>query len=270
MKKALNMDTLVFIKSGGDIATGVACRLIRSGFHVVIAELAQPTVVRRTVSFAEAVFAGSAIVEGIRAVKAEPDEVAPVLAAGCVPVLVDPGANALSNLYPSVLVDAIIAKKNTGTAFTDAPVVVALGPGFLAGRDAHAVVETMRGHDLGRVYYEGAALPNTGIPGEIAGLTIERLLRAPTAGVFSGCRSIGDKVETGEVVGYVDGEPVIAQAAGILRGLLRDGLTVFAGMKIGDVDPRCRREHCFSISDKARAVAGGVLEAILHLRGKTK
>lgn len=261
------MEKLVLIKGGGDIATGVACRLVRSGFPVVVIELPQPTVVRRTVAFAEAVFAGSATVEEITSVKTELDGVFRLLADGHVPVLVDPGAKALPSLRPEVVVDAIIAKQNTGTACGDAPVVIALGPGFFAGRDVHAVVETMRGHDLGRVYYQGAALPNTGIPGEIGGMTIERLLRAPADGIFYGRYRIGDAIAAGEIVGHVGSTPVHARITGILRGLLNDGLTVYSGMKIGDIDPRCRKEHCFSVSDKARAVAGGVLEAILHLRG---
>ncbi|MEN6414523.1 MAG: selenium-dependent molybdenum cofactor biosynthesis protein YqeB [Veillonellales bacterium] len=262
------MENVVLIKGGGDLATGVACRLFNSGFPVVITELSQPLVVRRTVSFAQAVFSGSVTVENITARQVETDEAFAAMKAGCIPVLIDPAAQSLRDICPAVVVDAILAKKNTGTCCHDAPIVIGLGPGFSAGKAVHAVVETMRGHDLGRVYYQGEALPNTGIPGEIAGLTIERLLRASADGIFSSGHSIGDTVIKGEIVGQVDHTPVIAQAGGILRGLLHNGLSVHSGMKIGDVDPRCRREHCFSISDKARAVAGGVLEAILHLKGE--
>jgi xanthine dehydrogenase accessory factor len=259
------MKNLVVIKSGGDIATGVACRLYRSGFQVVITELPQPTVVRRTVAFAQAVFTGETVVEGITAQRVEIDKVSFSLNAGYIPVVVDAAALSIKKLTPQVVVDAIIAKRNTGTTLAEAPVVIGLGPGFTAGMDVHAVVETMRGHDLGRVYYQGAAAPDTGIPGDIAGYTIERLLRAPVSGKFSGCYTIGATVSMGDIVGYVDGIAVQARVTGILRGLLQAGLTVTAGMKIGDIDPRCRQDHCFSISDKARAVAGGVLEAILCL-----
>jgi xanthine dehydrogenase accessory factor len=260
------MTQLVVIKSGGDIATGVAHRLHRSGFNVVIIELPQPTVVRRTVSFAQAVFSDEVRVEGTIARKVKFDEIEATMAMGCIPVLVDPDAVFVKLLKPQVVVDGILAKYNTGTQIMDAPVVIGLGPGFTAGFDVHAVVETMRGHDLGRVYYEGAALEDTGIPGEIAGYTVERLLRAPTTGVFSSSCNIGDLVIAGEVVGYVANREVTAAITGILRGLIQDNLVVNEGMKIGDIDPRCRREHCFTISDKARAVAGGVLEAILHMR----
>jgi len=260
------MTQLVVIKSGGDIATGVAHRLHQSGFNVVIIELPQPTVVRRTVSFAQAVFSDEVKVEGIIARSVKFNEIEATMSLGCIPVLVDPNAKLVRLLKPQVIVDGILAKKNTGTQILDAPFVIGLGPGFRAGIDAHAVVETMRGHNLGRVYYNGAALADTGIPGEIAGYTVERLLRAPTSGVFSSRCSIGDLIITGEVVGYVANRAITAAITGTLRGLIQDSLVVHEGMKIGDIDPRCRKEHCFTISDKARAVAGGVLEAILHMR----
>lgn len=259
------MHTLVVIKGGGDIATGIACRLYRSGFSVVITELPCPTVIRRTVAFAEAVAAGQVAVEGVTARRVVLTEVDQTLAAGCIPVVVDPAAECVAVLKPQAVVDAIIAKRNTGTKITDAPVVIGVGPGFTAGVDVAAVVETMRGHDLGRVIYQGKAIANTGIPGEISGYTLERLVRAPAAGVFTGCRRIGDVVAAGEVVGHVNGVPVQTLIAGVLRGLIQSGLTVTKGLKLGDVDPRCKREHCYTISDKARAVGGGVLEALLHL-----
>lgn len=260
------MGQLVVIKSGGDIATGVAHKLHQCGFDVVSIELPQPTVVRRTVSFAQAVFSNEVMVEGTTARRVNFNEVETTLAAGYIPVLVDPDGVFVELLKPQVLVDGILAKYNTGTKITDAPVVIGLGPGFTAGIDVHAVVETMRGHDLGRVYYEGTALADTGIPGEIAGYTVERLLRAPISGVFTHKCEIGDLVIAGEIIGYVAGKEVTATIAGILRGLVHDDLIVKEGMKIGDIDPRCRKEHCFSISDKARAVGGGVLEAMLCMQ----
>jgi len=260
---------MVLIKGGGDLASGVAHRLHRAGFAVVVTELPQPTVIRRTVAFASAVFDGQVTVEGVTARRLDDLAAVPaVLAEGVIPVLVDPLAEAVRRLQPDVVVDAIMAKRNTGTRLTDAPIVVALGPGFVAGVDCHAVIETQRGHDLGRVILAGAAAAPTGEPGEIGGVGGERVLRAPAAGIFRGRRRIGETVAAGDVVAEVDGAPVIAAIAGVLRGLLHDGLTVHAGMKVGDVDPRGRPEYCFTISDKARAVAGGVLEAILHLRGQ--
>jgi xanthine dehydrogenase accessory factor len=163
-----------------------------------------------------------------------------------------------------VLIDAILAKENRGTRLDDAHLVIALGPGFWAGRDAHFVIETNRGHRLGRVIEEGEAEPNTGIPGEIAGLTWERVLRAPCAGRFQSHRSIGDPVSQGEIVAEVEGIPIKANIPGVMRGLLRDGLKVKEKMKVGDVDPRGIQQHCFTISEKARAIGGGVLEAILR------
>jgi len=259
------MNKLVVVKGGGDMATGIAHRLHQSGFTIIITEIAQPTMVRRTVSFAQAVFDDEVTVEGVSARRAAMTEIGAALKAGYIPVVIDPEASCITKLKPQAVVDAIIAKRNTGTQKTDAPVVIGVGPGFMAGVDVHAVVETMRGHDLGRVYYQGAALADTGIPGEIAGYTVERLLRAPTAGIFTGNRTIGELVNAGDIVGYVAGTEVKAVIGGVLRGLIQDGLAVPAGMKIGDIDPRCRYEHCFTISDKARAVAGGVLEALLHL-----
>jgi xanthine dehydrogenase accessory factor len=262
------MRRLVVVKGGGDIATGIVHRLFRSGFDVVITEIDKPTVIRRTVAFAEAVYAGAACVEGLEAALAKEEDIGQLLASGKIPVLVDPKANLVRLLKPWAVVDAILAKKNMGTAVTDADVVIGIGPGFTAGQDAHAVVETMRGHDLGRVITQGIALPNTGIPGNIGGFTSERLIKAPNEGIFQAKRKIGDTVCQNDVVAYVDNAPVRAAISGVLRGILQNGLTVYKGMKVGDVDPRCRREHCFSISDKARAVGGGVLEALLWLGGK--
>jgi xanthine dehydrogenase accessory factor len=253
----------VVIKGAGDLGTGVAARLWRCGFAVVMTEMPEPTVIRRTVAFAEAVYTGRTAVEGIEARRVDRvAEVPECLRRGVIPVLVDPDGALVRRLGPDILVDATLSKRNVATRMTDAPIVIALGPGFRAGVDAHAVVETNRGHNLGRVILEGEAEPDTGVPGVIAGAGAERVLRAPREGRFREARAIGDRVERGEVVAHVEGAPVVAGVAGILRGLLRSGLRVEEGLKVGDVDPRANREHCHTISDKALAVAGGVLEAI--------
>ena len=205
-------------------------------------------------------------VEGAVARLAKDADAAHAILHACdVAVLADETGEQLKAMRPDVIVDAILAKRNLSTKMTDAPVVIAVGPGFRAGVDCHAVVETMRGHTLGRAYYEGSVLPNTGIPGDIGGFTLERILRAPCAGVFRGVKRIGDTVEPGDICAYVDDMPIVTGIRGTLRGLLPDGLTVYEGMKSGDVDPRCKQSHCYMISDKALAVAGGVLEAVLHL-----
>lgn len=256
---------LVVIKGAGDLATGIACRLYRSGFEIVMTDTARPTTVRCTVAFSQAVCQGEAVVEGIRAVLAGSPEAALALTRqGLIAVLVDPEARAVEALGPDAVVDAILAKRNLGTRLADAPCVVGVGPGFTPGVDCHAAVETQRGHDLGRVLLVRAPAPNTGVPGDVGGYTVERLLRAPADGIFRPAARIGDQVEAGQAVGFVGEAPMCAQISGVLRGLLPEGTPVHAGMKSGDVDPRCRRENCFSVSDKARAVGGGVLEAILY------
>lgn len=264
------MNPLVIIKGGGDLATGIAHRLFRSGLDLIITEIDRPTVIRRSVAFASAVYEGETTVEGICAVRVKAEEIATTLAEGKIPVVVDPDCSIRQQWVPWGLVDAILAKKNLGTTLQDAPRVVGVGPGFVAGVDVHAVVETMRGHDLGRVLTEGAAAANTGIPGEIGGYTRERLVTAPKSGVFRSQKNIGDTVMAGEILGYVADAPVTGSIDGVLRGILWDGLTVFQGMKIGDIDPRARPEHCWTISDKARAIGGGVLEALLMNRSSFK
>ncbi len=257
----------VVVKGGGDLGTGVAWRLHRCGFRVLVTETSQPTVIRRAVAFASAVYEGAVTVDGVAARLVEDDAgIAACWAAGEVGVLVDPEATVIRRLRPGAVVDAILAKRNLSTHITDAPVVVALGPGFTAGVDCHAVVETSRGHNLGRVLLEGNAEPNTGSPGSVGGESGRRVLRAPAEGAFRAERAIGDLVKTGEVVAYADDAPVSSQLDGVVRGLLHDGLLVHAGMKVGDVDPRGVVSHCFTISDKALAVGGGVVEAILYLR----
>ena len=256
----------VLVRGGGDLASGVIYRLHRVGFRVMVIELAQPTVIRRAVAFAAAMFEDVVEIEGVVGRRVDSLEQAlPVLTAGEVPVMVDPLGETISRWGPDALVDAILAKRNFGTTINDAPIVVGLGPGFVAGVDVHAVVETKRGHYLGRVILEGSAVPDTGIPGEVMGHTVERVLRAPRSGILQGTKRIGDEVKAGEIMAQVDGEPVIANIDGVLRGLLAGGLGVTKGMKVGDVDPRSIRDHCFSISDKALAIGGGALEAILYL-----
>lgn len=256
---------LVLIRGAGDIATGIALRLYRAGIQVVMTDLPRPTAIRRTVCFSPAITDGETVVEDVRAVRADsPAQALSLLAQGAVPVLPDPECLCREQLHPDALVDAILAKRNLGTRITDAPVVVGIGPGFTAGEDCHAVVETMRGHTLGRVYYSGSALPNTNIPGLIGGFAGERVLRAPDSGIFHTALDIGAAVRAGDVAGTVNGQPMVCTIAGVLRGLLADGTPVYKGMKSGDVDPRCKVEYCYTASDKALAVGGGVLEALMH------
>lgn len=260
----LQESLIVLIKGGGEMASGIAHRLTRCHFKVCMTEIPHPHAVRREVSFCEAVYDGEKTVEDLTARLVDSyDRIPEVWDTGEIPIIVDPEAKVKDFLKPAILVDAILAKKNVGTKITDAPLVVGLGPGFYAGRDVHLVVETMRGHNLGRVIFDGEAESNTGIPGEIAGFSIERVLRAPKQGTLSTLKKIGDSVEPGEVVSSVDDLPVRAQIKGVVRGLLRNGTSVWKGMKTGDVDPRGIRGYCYTISDKARAIGGGVLEGIL-------
>jgi xanthine dehydrogenase accessory factor len=258
-------EPLIIIKGAGDLATGVAHRLFRCGYAILMLEIKQPTVIRRTVSFAEAIYEGRHTVEGVEAVAARTmDEVAEILAAKKVAVLVDPDWQAVGRFKPVVVVDAILAKKNLGTSLHDAPVTIGLGPGFTAGKDVRAVIETQRGHSLGKVIDQGTAAANTGEPGDIGGFRTERLLRAPVDGNFCPLRKIGDLVRQGETVARVNEQDIPAPIAGVLRGILKQGIYVTVGFKVGDIDPRAVQEYCFTISDKARSVAGGVLEAVLH------
>jgi xanthine dehydrogenase accessory factor len=257
-------NTLILLKGAGDLGTGVAWRLHKAGFPVIITELAQPLVVRRTVAFASAVYDGEIAVEGVTAWRAESfDEARALLKDGILPVLVDPETRAREEFAPQVLIDAVMAKRNTGTRHEDAPFVLALGPGFTPNVDCHAVIETQRGHNLGRVLWDRAAEPNSGTPGEIGGKSGERVLRAPKEGRVTSVAKIGDAVSLGQVVARIGEGEVRAPFDGILRGLVHDGLVVNAGAKIGDVDPRVNRAACFTISDKALAIGGGALEAVL-------
>ncbi len=258
---------LVLIRGAGDLATGIALRLYRAGMQVVMTDLPKPTAIRRTVAFSQAIILGETTVEGITGRRSDLSAVHSILSRGEIPVLADPECTCREHLQPDVLVDAILAKRNLGTAITDAPVVIGVGPGFTAGTDCHAVVETMRGHYLGRVIREGSAIPNTNIPGLIGGYAGERVLRAPADGVFRQVLDIGAQVQAGDIAGYVGDAPMCCTIGGILRGILPDGVSVHKGMKAGDVDPRCELNHCFCASDKALAIGGGVLEAILQQTG---
>ncbi|MFH1490225.1 MAG: selenium-dependent molybdenum cofactor biosynthesis protein YqeB [Pseudomonadota bacterium] len=255
----------IIVKSGGDIASGVAWRLHQCGMRVLITEIPRPLAVRRTVSFCEAVYTKEAVVEGVRACLIDDGSKAQeVWGRGDIPVLVDPDCRVRDRVKPLAVVDAILAKENSGTSKDDAPLVIALGPGFTAGVDAHYVVETNRGHHLGRLLPEGGAEPNTGKPGAVMGITLDRVLRAPDDGEWRNTLNIGDFVKKGDQIGAVNGIPVKAAVDGVIRGMIHPGIPVRKGLKIGDIDPRGIREHCFSISEKALAISGGVLEGILR------
>lgn len=255
----------VLIKGAGDLASGIACRLHRCGFELVMTETKVPTTVRRTVAFSPAVYLGKAVVEDIEGVLCKnPEEIEVALKNRKIAVVVDETCRICETWKPDVVVDAILAKVNLGTNITDAETVIGVGPGFCAGLDCHAVVETKRGHDLGRCIWSGSAVPNTGVPGMIGGYDKERIIRASADGIFTGCVSIGDMVEKGQLVGMADEIPVYAEVGGVVRGLLQDGVEVWKGMKSGDVDPRGVVSSCFTVSDKASAIGGGVVEAILN------
>ena len=255
----------VLIRGAGDLASGIALRLFHAKMEVIMTDLPRPTAIRRTVCFSQAILFGTMTVEDVTAVFAKTSEAAvSILKEKKIPVLADPEAACIAALRPDVVVDAILAKRNLGTKITDAPCVIGVGPGFTAGVDCHACVETMRGHTLGRVITEGSPIPNTNIPGLIGGFAGERVLRAPADGIFRQRLEIGDMVEQNEIAGYVGAESMRCQISGVLRGLLADGTPVHRGMKAGDVDPRGEISYCKLVSDKALAIGGGVLEAILR------
>ncbi len=265
---AFALDDLVVVRGGGDLGTGVAYRLNRAGFPVIVTDVEQPTAVRRAVAFAEAVYADEVEIEGVTGRKvANVDQAIATLREGGVAVLQDPDASVADELDAAILVDAIMAKGkyDTGTRREDADVVIGMGPGFTAAEDVDAVVETDRGHELGRVYYEGTARAYDGTPGERLGHTHERVLRAPTGGRWETSTELGEMVDADEVVGHVDDEPVSSEIEGLVRGLVHDGVEVEEGAKLGDVDPRGESVDHTKISDKALGLGGGVLEAVLHL-----
>ena len=274
----MNKKILIICRGGGDLATGIVHRLFRAGFPVLVLETDSPAAIRRQVSFSEAVYDGTATVEGVtaeRIASANRAAVNHVLEEGRVPLLVDPEGSSIPLLKPDIVVDAIIAKKNLGIAKEMAPLVIGVGPGFTAGEDVDLVVESMRGHNLARIFTTGSALPNTGIPGNIGGFTKERVLHAEAAGYMKNIRQIGDIVEKGEEIARIyekmteDGTfsgsyvSVEASISGIIRGLIREGYHFQKGFKIADIDPReSELANCFTISDKARSIGGSVLEAV--------
>ena len=260
-------ELIIAIKGAGEMASAVAWRLYMANLRkIIMLESDFPLAVRREVSFCEAVHDGNKTVEGVEAVKVKGfKETRQAWKRGKIAVAADPHWRLLESVHPDLVVDAILAKRNLGTRMQEAELVVGLGPGFSAGVDVHLVVETNRGHNLGRIITDGSAEPDTGIPGTIGGFSEERVLRATTDGKFTARRSIGDPVKAEEIVGFVNEAEIRAKIAGVIRGLIRSGTPVTSGLKIGDVDPRGQERNCYTISDKARAIGGSVLEAVLRV-----
>lgn len=258
-------ELIVLIKGGGEVASGIAHRLHRSHFRVCLTEIANPLAVSRGTTFSEAVFDGVKTIMGVKAelVPASPKEIYRVWQQGNIPIVIDPEASIKGKIKPDVLVDAIVAKRNTAIEITDAPLVIGMGPGFYAGRDVHIVVETNHSHNLGRVIVEGEAEGNTGMPVAIGGLTKQRVVWAPQAGIFTTNREIGDSVVAHQIIGQVGDVPLEAPISGVLRGLLRDGVRVAKGGKLIEVDPVNDRAICNFIADKMRKIGEGVVEAIM-------
>jgi len=260
----------IVVRGGGDLATGTVHRLWSAGFRVLVLDTEKPAAIRRQVSVCEAIYQEQTEIEGMVAVHVlSLEEAENAVKQGYVPVLVDPKGEIIDILQPEIVIDAILAKRNLGTHRGMAPLTVALGPGFVAGEDVDVVVETQRGHNLGRVIHQGCAAPNTGVPGMIGGYASERVIHAPCSGILKEIQSIGDTVAVGETIAFiVDNEgqevPVLASIPGIIRGLIRDGYKVTKGLKIADIDPRLEElKNCFTISDKARCIAGSVLEVVV-------
>jgi xanthine dehydrogenase accessory factor len=260
-------ELIVVIKGAGEMASAVAWRIYMSNIRkILMLETAAPLAVRREVSFCEAVHEERQTVEGVEAIKVDGYETMPkAWNHGKIAIVVDPDWKLLDQAQPDVVIDAILAKKNLGTHKKEARLVIGLGPGFDAGQDVHMVIETHRGHNLGRIITSGKAAPDTGIPGSIKGYTEERVLRAPCDGEFNTRRSIGNPVKRGDAIGTVAKEPVVAEIDGVIRGLIRSPVRVPRGLKIGDIDPRGSIDYCDTISEKARAIGGAVLEAILRV-----
>ena len=258
---------MVAIKGAGEMASAVAWRIYMSNIRqILMLETDSPLAVRREVSFCEALYDGCQTVEGVEACRTENDAaIREAWNRQKIAVIVDPEWKMLNRFQADVVIDAILAKKNLGTQMSEAPLVIGLGPGFVAGKDAHLVVETNRGHNLGRILTSGSAEPNTGIPGQIGGYAAERVLRAPCDGQFRAECAIGDQVKKGDVVARVEADAVRAKIDGVLRGLIRSSSHVSRGLKLGDIDPRGDADYCYTISDKARAISGSVLEAVLRV-----
>lgn len=268
----MNYKDIIIVRGAGDLATGVIAMLHNAGFQVIALETDEPTCIRRTVSFAEALYEERFQVEGIEAAYAKSlQEAIPLLESSIIPIMIDPDCRIINEIHPDIVIDAIIAKRNCGTTLDMAPMVIALGPGFTAGEDCHYVIETQRSHDLGRVIDSGCAAANTGMPGIIAGAGRERVVHSPADGVMVPICRIGDSVKAGQTIAQI-GKPeggsagVTATIDGCLRGLLHGGLAVFKGMKIADIDPRDNPSFCYSISDKARTIGGGVLQLVCAFR----
>ena len=261
---------IVVIRGGGDIATGVAQKIYRSGFKVLLLETEKPTAIRRSVALCEAIYDGRAAVEDLTCLQiASLSDIDRSYKENSVPIIIDPSGESISRLKPAAVIDAILAKQNMGTHMGMAPVTIGLGPGFCAGVDTHAVIETMRGHGLGRLILSGRAQPDTGVPGEIAGKSEQRVIYSSSAGEIRHIRNIGDILDAGETICKIAGEAVIAPFRGLLRGLLREGLHVSGGMKIADIDPRLNVDWR-TISDKARCIGGAALEAFLYLSKRSE
>lgn len=264
------MKDIVIVRGGGDIATGTIYKLVQCGFKVLVLEVSKPSAIRINVAFCQAVYDEKKVIEGCCCYLCDDlDKAYDVMENGDIAMMIDPRGEMIEKVQPLAVVDAILAKRNLGTNRNMAKITIGLGPGFVAGKDVDAVIETMRGHNLGRVIYQGQALKNTSIPGMINGYGKERVIHAPYEGIVTTCKKITDVVKKGEVIATIDGNPVYATMDGILRGLIHDGYQVNVGFKMADIDPRIDEvKNCFTISDKARCIAGGVLEAIMHLKGR--
>lgn len=256
---------LIIVRGAGDLATGVIYRLYKSGFKILALEAEKPSAIRRSVAFSECIYTIEQNIEGVKAKKVNNlKEIEECWQKKEIPIVVDPKARYIDILKPDIVVDAIIAKKNYGTNIKMAPITIALGPGFIAGKDVNIVIETMRGHNLGRLIFEGEALANTGEPGEIGGVTKERVIYSNNEGTFKAIKKIGDSIKKDEILGYVENTPIYATIDGLLRGIISDGYVVKSKFKIADIDPRLNQyDNCFTISDKARSLGGSVLEGIL-------
>ncbi|MGL5000335.1 MAG: selenium-dependent molybdenum cofactor biosynthesis protein YqeB [Cetobacterium sp.] len=256
---------LTIVRGAGDLATGVIYRLYKSGFKLLVLETETPSAIRRSVSFSECIYKKQHTIEGVTAKKVESiDEIEKCWNEKIIPIIIDPTGKSIRELKPKILIDAIIAKKNIGTNKKMAPITIALGPGFIAGQDVDIVVETMRGHNLGRIIYSGCAFKNTGVPGEIAGFSKERVVYAQSSGIFKSIKKIGDSLKKGETLGFVGTERIVTEITGLLRGVIPDNYIVKKGLKIADIDPRWNEyDNCFTISDKARSLGGAVLEGVL-------
>jgi len=270
MERARLNEVVVGLKGAGEMASGVAWRLHQANIRkFFMMEIPEPLAVRREVCFSEAVLQGEKTVEGVQAVRVEGAErLRETWKVARIPVLVDPKWTMIEAVRPDVVVDAIMAKCNMGTTMRDAPLVIGLGPGFTAGHDVHMVIETNRGHNLGRIILTGTAEDNTGVPGVIQGYAAERVLRAPASGQFRSRVEIGDRVRSGDILGDVNGHELKAGFDGVVRGVIASGVQVKEGLKLGDIDPRGDMSYCTTISEKSRAIAGSVLEAILRVYNK--